>query len=151
MVEAVPLETTDVAPDVPKASPTSDYASICKNIAADIESLKGKFPQLADFRESSAIKKPDCRISYEYRCHHATGGGGWTAGVPNPDADGVWFYIGIWDEKDPTESSAQINTQPKVPNWHIGARRVTFLVLEGDKTNKLGGELVAIMKKRGLH
>jgi hypothetical protein len=41
-------------------------------------------------------------------------------GLPNPNPDGIWFHIGVWDPNDPAEANSQINTQPVMPPWWIG-------------------------------
>ena len=128
----------------------TDYAALCRAIAADIEALRDEFPQLADFDADKAIVKESCTIGYTYKCHPATHVGGWTAAAPNPDPDGLWFHLGIWDEQDPEEAGAQVNTQPAIPPWRIGARRVTFLILEGDETRSVAAEIFEILTRHGL-
>lgn len=129
------------------AEKNEDYTEICVDIAKDIELLKGQFPQLKEFESSKNLDKQGCKISYAYRCHWPTQRPGWAGGVPNPDPEGIWFYIGVWDENDPAESSAQINTQPVLPLWHIKNRRVTYLILEGEKTSSVGARIFEILKK----
>lgn len=141
------------APQVPErvAPDREAVAALCRQIADDIEALKPRFPSLADFRASSAIRKEDCQLGYTYRCHPSTARGGWTAGVPEPDPDGVWFYLSLWDERDDRERMAQINTQPMMrPKEMLGERRVTFLALEGAKGKGVGGEIRKILAKRGM-
>jgi hypothetical protein len=124
---------------------TYDYAAICSGIADDIEPLRARYPQLADYRAASALER-ECTISYGHHTHRATHAGGWTAGVPNPDPGGIWFYISVWDPADPAEASAQINTQPVLPPWWIGQRRVTFLILEGERTQPVANALLAVLE-----
>jgi len=133
-----------------KESSEEDYRTICENIAKDIGLLKDKFPQLKEFNVSNNLDKESCKLRYEYRCHRSNYRGGWTSGVPNPDQDGIWFYIGIWDENDPTESLAQINTQPLILKGYIKNRRVTFLILEGDKTSKISPDIYRILENHGI-
>ena len=133
-----------------KESDADDYTIICENITKDIESLKDKFPQLSEFNVASNLDRNSCKIQYEYKCHIANHGGGWTSGVPNPEADGAWFYIGLWDENDPEESSHQIHTQPFRPVWHIQEKRVTYLILEGENTEKMNPYILDILKRHGL-
>jgi hypothetical protein len=127
-----------------------DFVDICQSMARAIEALKAHFPQLAEFDSARAITKRACHIDYEYRCHPSTVRGGWAAATPEPGPGGVWFYLGIWDERDPSESGAQINTQPILPRWHIGKRRVTFLIKEGKGTSPLSNPIVEVMERHGL-
>jgi hypothetical protein len=131
-------------------SSKQDYVEICESIAEDIELLRDTFPQLKEFTVSSNLDRESCRIEYEYKCHKPSHVGGWTSGVPNPEPDGIWLYIGIWDEDDPTESSAQINTQPVSPKWHIKNRRVTCLMLEGKRTEIIYSGILDILRNHGL-
>jgi len=124
-----------------------DYPQTLRAIADDIASLRNKFPQLKDFSPESSIKLENMAIDYGYHTHRARHHGGWTAGVPNPDADGVWFYINFHSP----DSMAQIDTQPTTPHWHcLGGKRVTFLILEGGKSKPLAGEIWSILNKRGV-
>jgi hypothetical protein len=136
------------AADPPVTAPApAAPEELCRRIAADIEALRG-FPQLADFRAER--DRQGCTIRYQYRCLPPTGRGGWTSAVPNPDPDGVWFYVCLWDPNDPDAANAQINTQPVIPTWHIGGRRVTFLILEGERVPTVTSELMRILTKHGM-
>ena len=119
----------------------------CRAIAADIEQLSPRFPQLASYRAASAQPRP-CWIMYERHTHSPQQTGGWSAGVPAPDPDGVWFYIGLWDPTAPMVD--QINTQPVTPNWWIGERRVTLLVKDGERTAPVGSALAAVLQRHGM-
>lgn len=92
--------------DRPRVPRTFDYPAICQSIADEIAAIRGTYPQLAGFEATAT----DCTITYAHHTHRATHVGGWTAGVPNPDPDGVWFYIGVWDPADPVQAMAQIKT-----------------------------------------
>jgi hypothetical protein len=135
-------------PAAPRAPQSYDYPAICTAIADDIEQIARDYPQLADYDARSA-RTAECTISYDYHTHRATKGGGWAAGVPNPDPDGVWFHIGVWDPSSP-EATMQINTQPVLPSWWIGGRRVTFLSLEGEQVKPVSSALLAILKRHGM-
>jgi len=136
--------TLAAAPD----AGVEDHTAVCAQIARDIEGLRGEFPQLAEF--SAARHLRGCHIDYTFRCHEPKHQGGWTSGVPNPDPDGVWFHIRLWDRDEPTEATAQIYTQPVVPRYTLGSAQVTFLILEGGKTKSLHGRLLEVMRGRGL-
>ena len=126
------------------AEPT--YEDALMAIAKDIESLKGEFPQLADF---SAAKHYDAQrlvIGYAYKTHRPQGRAGWAGAVPNPDDDGVWFHI---DFHDP-DSGRQIHTQPDVPVMFYRDKKVMFLMLEGAQTQSLSGPINGILQKRGV-
>ena len=135
---------------LPQTENPPDCRKLCQQIAGDIEALKDRFPQLAEFEPADSIEGGGCRISYAHRCHQAVRRAGWAGGVPNPDPDGLWFYIGLWDENDPNEATAQINTQPVMPDWRIGKWRVTFLILQGAGTRSVERELVGVMEKYGM-
>ena len=144
---AVPTPAQNLPP--PARVPHSyDFAAICAAIAEDIEHIAHEYPQLIDYVARTALTK-NCTVSYSYRTHNPTQGAGWAAAVPEPDPDGVWFHIGVWDPSSP-EASSQINTQPALPNWWIGGRRVTFLILEGTQVPPVASALVAILKRQGM-
>src|SRR5689334_21912428 len=103
-----------------------DYRRSIEEIAHDIERLKGRYSQLKDFSVAEHLKADKHQISYGYHTHKPTGRGGWTSSVPNPDEDGIWFYI---DFHDPA-STLQIHTQPVAVPYCVGAMRLTFLSLE---------------------
>lgn len=117
----------------------------CAAIAADIEGLRAQFPALVEYRGSTAQRR-DCYISYGWHTHPGHGAG-WAGGVPNPDPDGVWFYIGIYDPASP-EAQDQINTQPVTPSWRLGSRKVTFLILEGQPG--LGAAILDVLSRHGM-
>jgi len=131
----------------PAPSGPAAHAENCRAIARDLDVLTRQYPQLADYR---AVDWKACKIHYAYRTHRATTRGGWSSGVPHPDDDGIWFYLGIWDPADPTEASAQIHTQPVTADWWIGERRVTFLILEGKGTTRASGAIVDVLRRHGL-
>jgi hypothetical protein len=136
------------SPPVPRAAKTYDYPAICAAIAAEIEELGREYSQLAAYDANSA--RSDCTISYDYHTHDPPRGrGGWAGSVPEPDPDGIWFHIGVWDPRS-SEATMQINTQPALPPWWIGDRRVTFLVLEGEQVKPVAAALVAILKRHGM-
>jgi len=122
-----------------------DYQRTITRVARDIAKLKGDFPQLADFSLAQNLQAKELKISYGYHTHQAGRTGGWTSGVPNPDEDGVWFYI---DFHDPG-STAQIHTQPMSAPICIGGKRVSFLSLEGARTSSLSGSIAKILKRHG--
>ena len=131
-----------------KTQNNPDYPKVLRAIAEDITSLQSRFPQLKNFSLDANIKIENLAIDYGYHTHRARHRGGWTSGVPNPDADGVWFYINFHDP----DSTAQIDTQPvtSAEGNCLGEKRITFLILEGPQTKPLGGEIWSILKKRGV-
>ena len=123
-----------------------DYPEVMRAIAREIEALKPEFPQLKEFSVAGSLRLESLAVSYGYHTHQPRRRPGWAGAVPNPNPDGIWFYI---DLHDPS-SQAQIHTQPFVlPVLWIGEKKVTFLVLEGAKTKPLGGRLNAILAKHG--
>jgi hypothetical protein len=145
---ATPTEQAASAPVMPQQAAVIPvtFPATCKSIAGDIEKLTRQFPQLTSYR---AVDQHDCTIRYQHKTHKPTTRGGWSAGVPQPDADGIWFYIGVYDPNGP-EAQSQIHTQPVVPNWWIGSRKVMFLILEGDKTTPAAGAIMKVLERHGL-
>lgn len=123
-----------------------DYPKIIQKIAEEIGKLKADYPQLKDFSADKNVEIEDLAISYGYRTHPSTSGAGWVAAVPNPDDDGIWFYI---DFHDPN-STRQIHTQPVIRPAHIGDKKVSFLILEGKKTKSVGNKIWQILKSNGI-
>ncbi|MEO8554116.1 MAG: hypothetical protein ABI678_29275 [Kofleriaceae bacterium] len=132
----------------PPARLSPDAPTACASIAEDLETLRPQFPALREYRGSTAERR-DCYISYGWHTHRSQGGAGWAAGVPNPDPDGVWFYIGIYDPAG-AEARSQINSQPMTPDWRLGSRKVTFLVLEGEQASGLGAAILDVLSHHGM-
>jgi hypothetical protein len=122
------------------------YQSAIDGIATGIERLKGQYPQLAEFSSREHCDRDRLIISYGYRTHEAPHTGGWTSGVPNPDEDGVWFYIDLHHP----DSQAQIHTQPVVPRYRFEAKEVMFLMLEGERTESIRGAILEIFRDNGV-
>jgi hypothetical protein len=146
MMAAVALSAGICFAGVSAAVEKQDYLKVLQDTAQDIESLKGEFPQLKDFVSTKVINPERLVIDYAYHTHRAERRGGWTSGVPNPDDDGVWFFI---DFHEP-DSRAQIHTQPLALERCLGDKRVSFLILEGKKTKSLEGRLSTVLKKHGV-
>jgi hypothetical protein len=125
---------------------TPSHRDLLSRIADGIAALRAEYPQLAEFDPDRHRDLESLRIAYGYRTHRPTHRGGWTAGVPNPDDDGVWFHIDLHD----ADSTAQVHTQPAVAPLHCGETRVTFLILEGARTRKLAGVLREILIECGV-
>lgn len=122
-----------------------DYTATLRAIALEIAALKPAYPQLAAF-DAQRIDASVPSLSYAFHTHAAAPGAGWSSGVPQPDADGVWFYL---DFHDPA-STAQIHTQPVIAAQCFGARRVSLLILEGRATRPLEAELQDILRHHGV-
>jgi hypothetical protein len=130
--------------------PLHDVTPSCAAIAREIAGLAPRYPQLRDFDANGVSSSPgECTISYAYRTHRSTVRGGWVAQVPNPDPDGIWFHIGIWDPRGPARRS-QINTQPGGAVHAFGDDHITFLTLEGRSARPLRPALWKILEKHGL-
>lgn len=123
-----------------------DYPKILDKIRSDVADLAGEFPQLQDFPEKAVLYVSTPSLSYSFQTHQSRQAGGWTAGVPNPDEDGIWFYI---DFHEP-DSSAQIHTQPMTLPLCLGSKNVSFLILEGNNTKSVEGKIHSILKKYGV-
>jgi hypothetical protein len=118
--------------------------ALLEAIAHDIEALAPAYPQLAGFRTATCFDATRLTIVYDFHTHPPRRAGGWAAAVPNPDSDGIWFYIDLHDP----ESSAQIHTQPVTPMIDVLGQRLMMLVLEGDRTAPVAGELRSILERR---
>ena len=122
------------------------YHAFIKSIAEDITVLKKTHPQLKEFSADKHVDIENLRIDYGYHTYEPERTGGWTSGVPNPNPDGVWFYIDL-HEKD---STAQIHTQPITsPSLQFGDKQVGFLILEGAETPSIADELISILDQHG--
>jgi hypothetical protein len=144
VITAIFLVTTSV---FPAATTESTEVKILKAIARDIEKLKPKFPQLKDFSAQKHFVPSRAVINYSFHTHAPKHRGGWTAGVPNPDNDGLWFYIDLHDPN----STAQIHTQPLTMEFCLGGKRVSFLSLEGTDTKSVAPAIREILRKHGAH
>lgn len=122
-----------------------DRLSILKSVAIDIEKLKTDFPQLREFSAVKHLSAEPPAIAYAFRTHAPAMTGGWTSGVPNPDADGIWFHIDLHDPG----SELQLHTQPVTLSLCLGESRVSFLLLEGRDTRSLYGPIWSALSKQG--
>ena len=122
-----------------------DRLGILKAVAVDIELLKTHFPQLRDFSVAKHLQAEPPSIGYAFRTHAPARTGGWTSGVPNPDADGIWFHIDLHDPG----STLQLHTQPVTASLCLGESRVSFLMLEGRDTRSLYGPIWSVLAKQG--
>jgi hypothetical protein len=126
-------------------APPRSPAETILAIAHEIDALKPACPHLADFDLQKHVHGAE--IDYAYHTHRADASqrGGWTKGVPNPDADGVWIYIDIHDPA----SQAQIHTQPAVPMLRVGNDLLMMLILEGERVPPCAGRIWAILSRYG--
>ena len=124
-------------------------ASQVKVIAAigqDIAKLNAKFPQLSEFSVSKNVLSERLIIDYNYhtRWYHTRHGS--RALVPEPDDDGVVFYI---DFHDPA-SRSQNDNQPGDPQDCFEDKEVQFRILQGQKTNPVADEIRKILERHGV-
>jgi hypothetical protein len=146
----VVLRSLEPAPAEDARVQLRDVSQACTAIARDISALRPKYPQLAAFDPESVIARDgECLINYAYRTHRSTRRGGWVAQVPNPDPDGVWFHVGIWDPRGLARND-QINMQAGYSVFTFGDDRITFLILEGEKARALRPALQRLLVKHGL-
>ena len=129
-----------------EAVPTKEEKLAILVFARGIEALKKDYPQLADFSAAKHCQSEDLSISYDFNTHEPERRGGWTSGVPNPDPDGIWFYVDIHDP----DSTRQIHTQPVVEQLCWGKKRVLLLMLEGKKTKHAGSAIRGVLLKNGV-
>jgi hypothetical protein len=123
-----------------------DYRTVLRAVAREIEKLRVDFPQLKEFSAAHHARPEDLQIAYEFHTHRPQGRAGWVACVPNPDDDGLWFYL---DFHDPG-SMAQIHTQPVIPKGRLGKKSVMLLILEGAETPSVRGRIWQILEKNGV-
>ena len=132
------------------AAQQRDYLKVLQAVAQDIAGLKGEFPQLKDFSPAANVNPKGIAwlaIVYAYHTHRAKHAGGWTSGVPNPDDDGIWFWIDFHER----DSRAQIDTQPMAgAALCLDEKRVQFLILEGQKTKSVSGRIRSILNSHGV-
>jgi hypothetical protein len=135
----------------PTAATAPDYPVALQAVARDIAALKSQFPQLRAFSADTHFRAEDLVVDYAYRTYRPQPQvgrpfGGWSVQVPNPYADGVWFYINFHDP----DLALQIDTQPAmVPMLCFDRMRFTFLILEGKETKPLDGPIRAILTPHG--
>ena len=123
-----------------------DYRKFIRDVSRKISGLKVKYPQLQEFSVEKNADSERLRITYDFRTHRSERSGGWVSGVPNPDPDGIWFYIDLHDP----DSTAQIHTQPfTYPQLAFGDKLVSFLILEGAQTRSVREEILSILKRHG--
>ncbi len=122
-----------------------NYKETLIGVAHRIEALNKDFPQLKGFSAVKNTSIENMNISYEYHTHWPQHRGGWRSGVPEPDADGIWFYL---DFHDP-DSSAQIHTQPLVRKMCLENKIAFLLILEGKDTKPVVGAIWKIMENYG--
>jgi hypothetical protein len=122
----------------PAMTTEPDYRQALQSLARDIQALGREFPQLAKFSAEKNIDLDGLVIDYQYKTHAPHHRGGWTSGVPNPNDDGIWFYL---DFHDP-DSQAQIHTQPIVTTVLPFGKKVAFMLsLEGKNTQPATGRI----------
>lgn len=121
-------------------------SDVMRRIGAGIAKLKDKYPQLKNFSVSQNVNAERWVIDYEYHTHAPRGRARWAGAVPNPDADGVWFFI---DFHRP-DSRRQIDTQPVVPPYCFGDKLVLFLISEGEKTKSVADAVWQVLKQQGV-
>jgi hypothetical protein len=123
-----------------------DYAATLTAIAQDLDALGATYPALVDFAPATHLDVAALTITYAHRTGPPQGRGGWTAGVPHPQPDGVWLRIDI----HAADSTAQVHTQPMTAPLCLGARRVSFLILEGERIRPVAGAIDAILRRHGV-
>jgi len=124
----------------------SKYHEFIKKVSGEISKLKETYPQLKEFSIDKHTDIENLKMSYNYHTHKSKRSGGWTSVVPNPDSDGIWFYIDLHDK----DSTAQIHTQPMTGTFlRVGNKSVCFLILEGPTTKSVAGEISSILERNG--
>lgn len=124
-------------------APASQVATIVA-IGQDIAKLKAKYPQLSEFSVSKNVLSERLIIDYDYHTlwYHIRDVS--RTLVPEPDDDGVVFYI---DFHDP---GSQIDTQPGDPQDCFEDKKVQFRILQGKKTNPVADEIRKILERHGV-
>jgi hypothetical protein len=117
-----------------------------ERIGAGIANLRAEFPQLNSFSVSQHVHAERWEIEYGYHTHRVWNRAGWVGGVPNPDDDGVWFFI---DFHRP-DSQRQIDRQPVVPPYCFGEEQVLFLILQGKNTKSVADAVWQVLEQQGV-
>lgn len=134
-------------PALPSQRDLKAAARAIAAIAADIEAMRPGYPQLSEFVAERNTEPARMTISYGAHTHAPRPSGGWTAGVPEPDEDGVWFSIDLHDPR----STLELHTQPMVGERHcFRGLELSFLLREGRATRSLNAPLWGILKKHGV-
>lgn len=124
----------------------SKYHEFVMRVSNEIIKLKEIYPQLREFSISKNVDIENLKIDYDYHTHKSEHTVGWTSGVPNPDKDGIWFYIDLHDK----DSTAQIHTQPITGTFlQFGNRSICFLILQGAATKSVSSKIISILKRNG--
>lgn len=123
-----------------------DHRQALLAIARDIEGLRDRYPQLAGFSATASCDPERLVITYQHRVGPPGGRGGWVAGLPQPEPDGIWLYLDFHDRG----STAQIHTQPVVPERRRGDKRVMVLLVEGARARSLAPALEDILRRHGV-
>lgn len=122
------------------------YQKFIQKVSKEISELKDTYPQIKEFSIDKHVDIKNLRIDYSYHTHESERSGGWTSGVPNPDPDGIWFYIDLHDQ----DSTAQIHTQPVTGlSLRVSEKLICFLILEGMTTKSVGSKILSILKRNG--
>lgn len=109
----------------------------CATIARDLIALRRRYRALASMR--AVVEDGECTFSLAYHVGAPAGGAGYAGGIPVPQDDGVWFHLELYDPTGPNAMS-QVNSQPVLPPWWIGARRVTWLARSGARATVVDGK-----------
>lgn len=124
----------------------SKYQGFIKAVSDKIIKLKESYPQLKEFSMDMHVDPENLRIEYSYHTHQSEHRAGWTSGVPNPDPDGIWFYIDLHEKN----STAQIHTQPVTGiSFEFSGKDICFLILEGSETKSIYSEIILIFEQIG--
>ena len=124
----------------------SKHHEFISTVSEEIAKLKEAYAQLKEFSIDEHADIDKLKIDYSFHTHVSEHTGGWTSGVPNPDPDGIWFYIDLHDE----DSTAQIHTQPITgTSLQVGNKRLCFLISEGKTTKSVSGKIASILERNG--
>ncbi len=124
----------------------SNYYEFIKKVSEEITNLKETYPQLKEFSIKKHADIENLKIDYSYNTHKSERSGGWTSGVPNPNPDGIWFYIDLHDK----DSTAQIHLQPMTgTSLQFSNKSICFLILEGTATKSVSNKILSILERNG--
>ncbi len=132
--------------NAPAGTAESTPVDVICSIADDIERLKGKHPQLAEFAADKHCDASVLKIEYRYRTFRRAGGG-WLAAVPNPYDDGIWLYI---DFHDPDADRPHHKQKVAAP-LYFRDKKVTFLILEGNNSKDVAADIYKMLHRHGIH
>jgi hypothetical protein len=126
-----------------------------QRVVDDIVALKPRYPKLAEFDVARNVFPGSLIISYSFHVHAPERIGGWAGHVPNPDPDGIWLYIHLYDRRSRSMLDSQaVGPHYRVPFWGTvfdgaAAEMELFAIpFEGSSGSNVSGAIREILDRR---